>query len=462
MSVLFLLYLFVSFVRIESINFVEVTATGETQTYEEQQDAFAPVPVAVVIKNGRSSWVDYYWENPETKELVYQGKIDPRGTTATSSYVGHVFVFTPMKKSTKKAFARIEIKADKNLYILPLGKKNRKEKDLKYYQSLLEEEIFVEEYKKKTGKPIQCIWGGNKSKPKKWLAHYPRSPPILHMWSANHVGQTHHVTSNEYYWTCIPDDITDANAVQQCRDNKPLSITLQVLSTDPKVFQIDNVTSLLCVLECVYHTKVLSEVEADLVISLAKPKIKRSLAGTHGGLVSNTRTSKNTWIDRNEHAVMETLYRRAADILNVSESILYPTKNVEQLQVVIVFPFHQQKQHKLNMSSRVLFASHHDFGADGNPQQRMITLLFYLNNQASPNAGGETIFPKAKDGPLKAHPGKGNAVLFYSMLEDGNADDSSLHAALPVKEGEKWIGMSFPYFRKSCKCFHFVCLCEWQ
>ena len=29
--------------------------------------------------------------------------------------------------------------------------------------------------------------------------------------------------------------------------------------------------------------------------------------------------------------------------------------------------------------------------------------------------------------------------MFYSLLEDGNADDLSLHAALPVKEGEKWL-----------------------
>ena len=37
------------------------------------------------------------------------------------------------------------------------------------------------------------------------------------------------------------------------------------------------------------------------------------------------------------------------------------------------------------------------------------------------------------------HPGKGSAVLFYSQLEDGNMDDYSLHAALPVKKGEKWL-----------------------
>ncbi len=36
-------------------------------------------------------------------------------------------------------------------------------------------------------------------------------------------------------------------------------------------------------------------------------------------------------------------------------------------------------------------------------------------------------------------PRKGSAVLFYNLLEDGNGDDLSLHAALPVWSGEKWL-----------------------
>ncbi len=36
-------------------------------------------------------------------------------------------------------------------------------------------------------------------------------------------------------------------------------------------------------------------------------------------------------------------------------------------------------------------------------------------------------------------PRKGSAVLFYNLLEDGNGDDLSLHAALPVWKGEKWL-----------------------
>jgi len=54
--------------------------------------------------------------------------------------------------------------------------------------------------------------------------------------------------------------------------------------------------------------------------------------------------------------------------------------------------------------------------------------------------GGETAFPKAAGGKgIKVSPKKGSAVLFYNLLEDGNGDDLALHAALPVKDGEKWL-----------------------
>lgn len=40
---------------------------------------------------------------------------------------------------------------------------------------------------------------------------------------------------------------------------------------------------------------------------------------------------------------------------------------------------------------------------------------------------------------LKVTPKKGKAVLFYSLLPDGNYDDLSIHASLPVTKGEKWL-----------------------
>jgi prolyl 4-hydroxylase len=52
--------------------------------------------------------------------------------------------------------------------------------------------------------------------------------------------------------------------------------------------------------------------------------------------------------------------------------------------------------------------------------------------------GGETEFPRWVNGEthmgLRVTPEKGKAVLFYSHLPDGNMDDLSQHAALPVTQ----------------------------
>ena len=59
--------------------------------------------------------------------------------------------------------------------------------------------------------------------------------------------------------------------------------------------------------------------------------------------------------------------------------------------------------------------------------------------QADEEAGGETMFPNAASGALAVRPVKGAAALFYNLLPDGNGDVASLHEALPIKKGEKWL-----------------------
>ena len=55
----------------------------------------------------------------------------------------------------------------------------------------------------------------------------------------------------------------------------------------------------------------------------------------------------------------------------------------------------------------------------------------------------------AGGGGIKVHPGKGAAVLFYNLLEDGNGDDLALHAALPVLQThEKWLANYWVWDKK--------------
>ena len=119
------------------------------------------------------------------------------------------------------------------------------------------------------------------------------------------------------------------------------------------------------------------------------------------------------------------IYRRAADLLKLDARLMSSHENSEEMQVV----------HYVNGQK---YDNHHDWGVSGPPESRYITLLLYLSE---PEIGGETAFPKGgADGQgIKIKPKKGMAALFYNLLEDGNGDDLSLHAALPVFKGEKWL-----------------------
>ena len=178
----------------------------------------------------------------------------------------------------------------------------------------------MEEYKNRTG----LIW-----------RHYygpdgPRGPPKLFMWPAKEVGQVHHVTSFESQWQCDGDAAT-------CQSTDPVELDIQVISTHPKAFIIPNF---------------LSEFEADKIIELGDARLKTSLVGNRdsgGGRYSDTRTSKNAWVPRSTAPQTETLFRRAADLLNVHESLLQSNRNVEDLQVI---------NYKLNQK----YDAHHDWG----------------------------------------------------------------------------------------------------
>jgi prolyl 4-hydroxylase len=201
-----------------------------------------------------------------------------------------------------------------------------------------------------------------------------------------------------------------------CFDNtKPLELTAEVISLEPRAFIVENF---------------LSEAEADHIVALAKPKIKLSTVGNSegGGIrASDTRTSHNTWLTRTVSNITDTITRRVADVLGLDESILTPQRNSEEMQVV----------HYINGQK---YDSHHDWGVSGYPESRYITMLMYLTTQLDDNSGGETSFPKGgENGGIKVKPVKGTAVFFYNLLPDGNGDDLSLHAALPVWSGEKWL-----------------------
>jgi prolyl 4-hydroxylase len=243
----------------------------------------------------------------------------------------------------------------------------------------------------------------------------PRPRPTLNMWPAPAIGAIHEVNSSNGHWQC--DGLR-----MDCQDTAPITSKIEVVSTRPKVFIIEDF---------------LSDHEVAHIKALAMPKVKESTVGNNDGggiLTSSTRTSRNTWIPRSTSEVTDTISRRVADVLGLDEAVLWTSQNSEDMQVV---------HYKDNQR----YDPHTDWGVQGHPESRFITLLMYLNDPADEGAGGETSFPKGgcddfrlEEGcGFKVTPKKGMAAFFYNLLEDGNGDDLSLHAALPVTRGEKWL-----------------------
>ncbi len=202
--------------------------------------------------------------------------------------------------------------------------------------------------------------------------------------------------------------------ISECQSLHPVHLELEVISTAPRAFIIKNF---------------LNEFEVNAIISAANSRLHHSSVGDTetGAFESDVRTSSNAWLPRDLNEITDTLFRRAADLIQIDERHLHRSDAAEDMQVV-----HYQAGQR--------YDAHHDWGVSGYPESRYLTLLLYLTDMASPNAGGETSFPKADEGRgIKVHPGKGNAVLFYNLLPDGNGDDLALHAALPVWMGEKWL-----------------------
>jgi len=66
-------------------------------------------------------------------------------------------------------------------------------------------------------------------------------------------------------------------------------------------------------------------------------------------------------------------------------------------------------------------------------QQRVMTFLLYLNDDYE---GGETEFPAVGE---RWKGRKGEGLFFWNVRPDGALDERTLHAGLPVVQGEKWL-----------------------
>jgi len=172
---------------------------------------------------------------------------------------------------------------------------------------------------------------------------------------------------------------------------------------------------------------ILTDDLCDYLVNIAAPRLLPS--GVVNPITGNPlKTSNRTSSSMNYQLSMYDMVvghicRRLAALVDL------PTSHAEPISVLRYLPGEEYKPH------------HDYFTADeqGMPQvqdangQRTVTVFMYLNKV---DEGGETEFPRLS---IKVLPEKGKAVAFPNCDAKGQPDPDSLHAGLPVIQGEKWL-----------------------
>jgi prolyl 4-hydroxylase len=139
---------------------------------------------------------------------------------------------------------------------------------------------------------------------------------------------------------------------------------------------------------------------------------------------SEHRTSKQTWVEYDNASIGDIarkLRKKAAHL-----SGIYDPASFEKVQLAKYGTNGEYKQHYDSCTSK----------CPNNALCRIATLLVYLNE---PLAGGDTVFPNMG---ITITPKKGAASFFFNVDSRDSAFpelNASLHAGMPVLEGEKYI-----------------------
>lgn len=171
----------------------------------------------------------------------------------------------------------------------------------------------------------------------------------------------------------------------------------------------------------------LSKEECEYLIKIAKEKgMEKSMVYTDNGdmVDSSVRISEQTWLYDTDNEFVKQISQRIAKFVNM------PVENQEAMQLLHYHP-------------GGMYNPHHDacegdedscFRMNKNGGPRLLTVIVYLNDDFE---GGGTDFPNVG---ITVQPVQGKAVIFnnvdmytHEILQD------SLHAGLPVTNGEKWM-----------------------
>jgi prolyl 4-hydroxylase len=171
---------------------------------------------------------------------------------------------------------------------------------------------------------------------------------------------------------------------------------------------------------------VLSPEECDQLAASAQPRLQPSTIvdpDSGADVASMARSSEGMFFRPQETPLVQRIDTRLSALMGL------PLAHGEGLQVLRYTPGAQSAPH-----FDFLMPTHAANAASiARSGQRVSTLVMYLNDPAE---GGETVFPEVG---ISVTPRKGSALYFEYCNAAGQLDPLSLHAALPVLKGEKWV-----------------------
>nr|XP_046159904.1 prolyl 4-hydroxylase subunit alpha-2-like [Oncorhynchus gorbuscha] len=186
-----------------------------------------------------------------------------------------------------------------------------------------------------------------------------------------------------------------------------------------------------------YHDLV-SEREIETIKHLSRSKLDRAKVSDHvtgERFSAETRVAKSAWLADEDNPVISRVTQRMADLTGLD------MEAAEMLQVANYGIGGQYEPHFDNK-----LTNDTDYMTRGG---RIATILIYMSDV---EVGGSTVFP---DIGAALRPYKGSAVLWYNLLQNGEEDARTLHAACPVFVGNKWVANKWvrahgQEFRRRC------------
>lgn len=395
--------------------------------------------------------MNLFWDGKNKPR--FRAKVEPFESFATVTTPGNSFYFAPTydKEHAVERWVMTEDEAVVAYDVLT--------NDEELMQSLT-----TEEKKKYIMQKLNLKYGREylAKTQRSWLSMFPRPMPMHHFHEAKCFGQEHVVKTDQTHFISLPTDRQGAQEVwrmldyadydkmldeskksgkrslnlSQYREKGSLELTMKAISVTPRIFEIDNF---------------LSDIEADHLLQMAKKYNITEAGNNANGKKKKNAATTNAWIRREMSPIVDAVYHRAADLMNIDESLLRHRNEHEHSELAthhsIAEAMHVTQYTAKKGYQPISDAAQASLKNRYQPN-RFATIMFFLDDlEKDESPSGDTIFPLAvntenHDG-VRVIPKKGKALLVYNMLPDGNIDDLSQHSSEILEEGVKSMGSIF-------------------